>query len=505
MTISLIACVFNYKNKLAIGRDNGLLLKLKEDLKFFRKITSNKDNENIYSTINRNVVLMGRKTWFSIPRERRPLKDRLNLVLTNDKDLIKLSPYPTFPWCSKFTNNVYFITYKQFLDFYKRTSANVFVIGGAQIYNLFLNNENENLLPQKIYLTEVYDFKPEKGLEPDCFMDNFDQRYKLVDVSDKHNDNSYNVTFRFLEYNYYHNYKTDEKQYIDLAYKILQNGKTRKDRTGVGTISIFGERMEFDISDTVPLLTTKRVPWKHCIEELLWFMRGDTDVKILQRRGVKIWDGNTSREFLDSKGLTHYDEGILGPGYSWQWRFFGANYSQAFSDTSKVDKSKIGGFDQLQYVIDTLKNDPFNRRIMMSYWNPLHMKEMALPPCHYSVLFYVEEENSEKYLNCLFTMRSNDIFLGNPFNIFSYTVLTYILAVKCDMKPGRLVYIGGDVHIYQNHLDQMKEQLNRTPRPLPKLIVNPDVKDKAIDEIIVEDFDIIGYFPYPPIKAPMAV
>ena len=161
MPINLISCVINYKNKLAIGRDNGLLLKLKEDLKFFRTITSNNDTFN--SKIDRNVVLMGRKTWFSIPRERRPLKDRLNLVLTNDKDLIKLSPYPTFPWC-KFTKNVYFITYKQFLDFYKRTCANVFVIGGGQIYDMFLNNKDENLLPQKIYLTEVYDFKPEKGL-----------------------------------------------------------------------------------------------------------------------------------------------------------------------------------------------------------------------------------------------------------------------------------------------------------------------------------------------------
>jgi|UniRef100_A0A6C0ALX5 thymidylate synthase len=504
MPINLISCVINYKNKLAIGRDNGLLLKLKEDLKFFKTITSKNDNDTFNSKIDRNVVLMGRKTWFSIPRERRPLKDRLNLVLTNDKDLIKLSPYPTFPWC-KFTKNVYFITYKQFLDFYKRTSANVFVIGGGQIYDLFLNNKDENLLPQKIYLTEVYDFKPEQGLEPDCFMSHFNERYRLVNVSDKHNDNVYNVTFRFLEYNYYHNYRTDEKQYIDLCCKVLKNGNERIDRTNVGTISIFGDKMEFDISDTVPLLTTKRVPWKHCIEELLWFMRGDTDTKILQRRGVKIWDGNTSREFLDNKGLTHYDEGILGPGYSWQWRFFGANYSQAFSDTSNVDTSKIGGFDQLQYVIDTLKNDPFNRRIMMSYWNPLHMNEMALPPCHYSVLFYVEEENDEKYLSCLFTMRSNDMFLGNPFNIFSYTVLTYILALKCNMKPRRLVYMGGDIHIYKNHLAQMTEQLNRTPRPLPQLKINSDVKDKAISDITVEDFEIIGYHPHSSIRAPMAI
>lgn len=502
MTINLISCVTNYKNKLAIGRENGLLLRLKKDLQFFKKITS--DDISKTSKINRNVVLMGRKTWFSIPRERRPLKDRLNLVLTNDKDLLKLSPYPRFIW-NKFTENVYFITYKQFLDFYKKTNANVFVIGGGQVYNMFLNNSNVSLRPSKIYLTEVYNFKPETGLEPDCFMDHFDQQYRLISISEKHHDKTYDVDFRFLEYRYYNGYQTDEKYYLNLARKVLDQGKERIDRTNVGTVSIFGDKLEFDISQTVPLLTTKRVPWKHCIEELLWFMRGDTDSKILQRRGVKIWDGNTSREFLDSRNLQHYETGILGPGYSWQWRFFGANYSQAFSDTSTVDVSKVGGFDQLNYIIETLKNDPFSRRIMMSYWNPPDLDKMALPPCHYSVLFYVEEENNQKYLSCLFNMRSNDLLLGNPFNIFSYAVLTYILAEKCDMKPRKLVYMGGDIHVYKNHINQMNEQLQRTPRPLPKLKIDSSVKTKSISDITIDDFDVVGYFPHASIKAPMAI
>ena len=503
MTINLISCVANYKNKLAIGRNNGLLFRLKEDLEFFRKITSESLSKD--SKLHKNVLLMGRKTWFSIPRERRPLKNRINLVLTNDKDLLNLSRFPGYSFNPKFDKTVYFLTYKQFVSFYKITNANVFVIGGNQIYNLFLNNSKDYLIPSKVYLTEVYDYKPEKSLEPDVFMDNLRQNYKLISYSEKKRDNSSDLSFRFLEYRNFPGYKSEENKYLDLAKYVIENGNVRPDRTGVGTTSIFGNQLHFDISECVPLLTTKRVPWKHCIEELLWFMRGDTDAKILQNKGVKIWDGNTSREFLDSRGLYHYEPGILGAGYGWQWRFFGGKYSQAFANTKDLDTSKIGGFDQLEYVIDLLKTDPFSRRIMMCYWNPPDFEKTALLPCHYSVQFYVEERDNQKYLCCLFNMRSNDFLLGNPFNIFSYAVLTYIISMKCDMKPGKLIYSGGDIHIYNNHIEQINEQLSRDPRPLPKLKLNPDVKTKRIQDISIDDFEVIGYFPHPFIKAPMAV
>jgi thymidylate synthase len=234
-------------------------------------------------------------------------------------------------------------------------------------------------------------------------------------------------------------------------------------------------------------------------------MKGDTDAKLLQRNGVKIWDGNTSREFLDNRGLQHYPEGVLGAGYGFQWRFFGAKYCYAFADTSKIDTSKVGGFDQLDYVINELKNNPLGRRALMCYWNPPDFDKTALQPCHYSCQFYVDYKNNEPRLDCHFTMRSTDVFLGLPFNIFSYTVLTYIIALKCDMKPGKLVYTGGDVHIYKNHIEQVKEQLSRELRPLPRLIINKDIKDMDFADISVSDFDIVGYFPHPPIKAPMAV
>ena len=501
MPINIIACVTNYKNKLAIGRNNGLLFKLQNDMEFFKRITTTNLHKD--SKITQNVVLMGRKTWFSIPRQRRPLKNRLNLILTNDPDLLRLSPYPTLPFL-KLDKNVYFLTFKQFLHFYKMTNSNVFVIGGSEIYDLFLK-KNTILKTDRVYLTEVYNYKVKDGLEPDSFMTPLDQSFKLISVSEKQYNNTYELDYRFLQYKRVDNYVSSENEYLRLSKFILENGKERPDRTGVGTISSFGHKMEFDISETIPLLTTKKVPWKHCIEELLWFMRGDTDARILQNRGVKIWDGNTSREFLDSRNLHHYDTGILGKGYGWQWRFFGAKYSQAFADTSCIDRNKVGGFDQLEYIENLLKTDPFNRRILMCYWNPPDFDKTALLPCHFSAQFYVTEKNGERYLSCLFNMRSNDFLLGNPFNIFSYAVLTYILAIRCNMIPDRLIYMGGDVHIYKNHIEQVKEQLSRAPRTLPKLIVNPIVKNKQFHEITIQDFDVVGYFPHEPIRAPMAI
>lgn len=505
MPINLIASVVNYKSKLAIGKHNNLLYRLKEDLAFFKNITTNCLGED--SLINRNVVLMGRKTWFSIPNAHRPLKNRLNLVLTNDKRLRKQSPYP---WHYKIATSidlkkdVYFVSFNEFVDFYKRTNANVFVIGGSEIYNKFLNNAF--LKPESVYLTEVSNAKFEVGEEPDTYMDHLTDDYKLVGVSNKKQDSQHNISYRFLTYKLYRDYKSEEHKYLNLMKHIIENGNYREDRTGVGTISTFGNQLHFDISQTIPVMTTKRVPWKHCIHELLWFCRGDTDVKLLQKHGVKIWDGNSSRKFLDSRGLYHFEEGVLGEVYGWQWRFFGADYSQAFADTSKIDTSKIGGFDQLQYIVNELKNNPFSRRIMVSAWNPARMHQMALPPCHYSFMFYVEEDSqNQKHLSCHFVMRSNDVFLATAMNILSYSVLTYILALKCDMKPKSIVYSCSDTHIYKNHLEQVKQLLERKPRPFPKLVINPDVKHKDFKDISVEDFELVGYFPDTVIKAPMAI
>ena len=285
----------------------------------------------------------------------------------------------------------------------------------------------------------------------------------------------------------------------------MKNGNIRNDRTNTGTISLFGTHIRFDISKSIPLLTTKKVPFKMIIKELLWILQGNTDAKILQNQGVHIWDGNTSREFLDGRNLQHYPEGILGAGYGWQLRHQGANYSSDFADISKIDKNKIGGFDQLQYVEHLLKNDPFSRRIMFSYWNPTDFDKTALVPCHTHCQFYVTKENNIYYLSCQYYMRSNDIICGKPWNIVFYSVLTYILAKRCNMLPKEIIYTCGDSHVYSNHIEQVFEQVSRDPRPFPHIKINNSIIDKDWSEMTVDDFELVGYFPHSKIAAPMAI
>ena len=290
--------------------------------------------------------------------------------------------------------------------------------------------------------------------------------------------------------------------YASILRTVIQQGKERQDRTQTGTVSIFGCQMRFDISTSIPLLTTKRVPWKSCIHELLWFLKGDTNAMHLRKVGVPIWDGNTTRQFLDQRGLSHLPEGDIGAGYGFQWRHFGATYVDCNATDAYVDK----GFDQIQYIIDQLKHDPFSRRIFMSAWNPAAMKDMALPPCHVSAQFYVDvDEDGTKRLSCHMYQRSVDCFLGLPFNIMSYATLTYILCTLCDMKPHELVISTGDTHIYKDHIEQVKTQLSRTSYPPPILWVNPSLKDRPIENWSIDDFKVIGYYHHPALVAKMSV
>lgn len=497
--INLIVNVTVYKNKLAIGRNEKLLFRLKDDLLFFKNITTNSLSKD--SNINKNIVLMGRKTYDSIPIKNKPLSGRINLVLTKNKKLIKENAVPSN---GIFNKELYYLDFITFEKLYKKYNPNIFVIGGSEIYNYFL--EHTTLKPQKLYITNVQtinntNIKFEKDTEPNIFMNNFDNYYKLIGFSKKYIIE--NISYRVLYYNLMKE-SSEEFKYINYMQNILDNGNIREDRTETGTISVFGNQMRFDISQSIPLMTTKKIPFKTIVEELLWMCRGDTDAKILQKRGVYIWDSNTSREFLDKQNLQHYSEGILGAGYGFQWRHFGAKYSPIFADTSKYDTNLIAGFDQLKYIEDLLKNDPFSRRMVISSWNPPDFKNTSLLPCHYSIQFYVTEEKGEQYLSCMFVMRSSDQ-LAITWNCTAYSLLTYILAKKYNMKPKQLIYVSGDGHIYKNHIDAVKQQLSRIPRPFPKVMLNESIKTKDWKDIVFEDFDLIGYFPFTGIKMPMAI
>jgi len=280
-----------------------------------------------------------------------------------------------------------------------------------------------------------------------------------------------------------------------LVKAVIENGNHMGDRTGTGARSLFGKMMRFDLRKSFPLLTTKRVFWRGVAEELLWFVRGSTNAKLLSDKGIKIWDGNGSKEFLEKRGLGHREEGDLGPVYGFQWRHFGAKYVDMHTDYTGQ------GVDQLAECIHKIKNDPTDRRILLSAWNPADLSEMALPPCHMFCQFYVDVEKSE--LSCLMYQRSCDMGLGVPFNIASYSLLTYMMAQVCGLQPGEFIHTLGNAHVYENHVEPLKTQLARTPRPFPILKVNPDVKD--IDGFQASDFELVAYSPHGTIKMDMAV
>ena len=287
------------------------------------------------------------------------------------------------------------------------------------------------------------------------------------------------------------------KQYLDLCRTILEKGTKKEDRTGTGTISYFGHQMRFDLSEGFPLLTTKRVHLKSIIHELLWFISGDTNIKYLVDNDVRIWNdwpyqayqnsdeyqGETIEEFAQKvKESNEFAEkwGKLGPVYGKQWRNF-------------------GGVDQLEDLINQIKNNPTSRRLIISAWNPAEISQMALPPCHCFMQFYVNDNK----LSCQLYQRSADVFLGVPFNIASYSLFTMMIAQVCNLDLGVFVHTIGDAHIYLNHLEQIDRQLKREPRSLPKMLINPNVK--SIYDFKYEDFTLEDYNPYKGIKGKVAV
>ena len=263
------------------------------------------------------------------------------------------------------------------------------------------------------------------------------------------------------------------RAYLDLLDHVLTNGNLREDRTGTGTIGCFGYQMRFDLQEGFPVLTTKKLHLRSIIHELLWFLQGDTNIQYLKDNGVRIWD-----EWAD-------ENGDLGPVYGYQWR------SWPNPDGTHTD--------QIAKLVEQIKTNPYSRRHVISAWNPSFIGEMALPPCHCLFQFHVDNGR----LNCQLYQRSADTFLGVPFNIASYALLTMMMAQVCDLEPGEFVHTFGDVHLYTNHVEQAREQLTREPRPLPQMWMNPDVKD--LFAFTYDDFKLLNYDPHPHIKAAVSV
>lgn len=512
-----------------IGLNGGLPWRIPQDMKMFAAITTSvSNNEKV------NAVIMGRKTYESLPDAYRPLPKRLNIVISTTLPPSSLGTDDPAAFSLDCTKPLVAPSLAQALQLcwshpLSERLDKTFVIGGTQVFTEALH------LPQlaRVFLTRVVGeptecdtFVPDLVSLDDCFdavtvsrtythkQLSFDyveyRRRSDVAVKDVASESSSalptladffclldkkaaarddvqccpSVALRLHE----------EFQYLDLIADILRTGLYQDDRTGVGTYFKIGASMRFDLQHSFPLLTTKAVFWRGVVEELLWFLRGDTNANHLSEKGVKIWDANAGRGFLDSAGFTEREEGDLGPVYGFQWRHFGATYVDMHTNYAGQ------GVDQLQNCITALKTNPNSRRIIMSAWNPAAEKHMVLPPCHMFSQFFVSDGDR---LSCLMYQRSADMGLGVPFNIASYSLLCCMLAKVCGLRRGEFVHVMGNAHVYTNHVDPLKEQLQRVPRPFPILTIDDTVKD--IESFEPSHFHLSGYSPHPRIPMKMAV
>ena len=446
-----------------IGNNNTMLWYIKEDLQYFRKITEG------------HAVVMGRKTFDSIGRK--PLSNRFNIVLSRSDNEDKNNNVLNLEYTNSI-KNIINITEKNNYD-------SVFVIGGSEIYNLFLqeqSKEKSNFFLEKIYYTRVFG-KYACDNEKDCFFPN-----NMIDWSSFFLESARKSENEKCEFLVYRNQnliekKHEERQYLELIEKVLKKK----------SLNSFGEKMEFDLSQGFPLLTSKKVFWKAVIHELLWFLSGSTNSKVLSDNGVKIWEANSSREYLDSVGLHDNEEYDLGPVYGFQMRHFGGEY--------KNNDSK-NGFDQIDYIVNMIKTKPESRRILMSLWNPSQLHQQALPPCHLLYHFRCDEENNQLHL-CMY-QRSGDIGLGVPFNIASSSLLLSIISKLTNRKVGKFTHFLGDSHIYPEHVKALKTQLQNNLYPFPILKIK-DRSQEKVEDFRYEDFLLFGYRSNKIVKMPIVV
>lgn len=418
------------------------------------------------------VLIMGRKTVETLPM----LKDRNIICVSRNKNLNT----------KKFRNNCLVVTsIEKALELAKDTypEKKVFVAGGSQIYQECLTHHIDSI--ERLHIS----FIKLPQVVCDVYLTFFNHN-DWVTEDETHGDNFTHHVMKYCPKN--------ESQYINLLLDVCRNGELRQTRNGK-TWSSFCKHLSFDLQDGFPLLTTKKMFTRGIIEELLFFLRGETDSKILEEKNVNIWKHNTDRKFLDSLGMTNRREGVMGQMYGYNWRYFGAKY-----DEEKACPTE-SGIDQLKNVLNTLKNNPASRRIIMTSLNPTQLSSCVLPPCHSVILqFYVSVINSQKYLSMFCYIRSSDMFLGLPFNIASSAFLLSIIAKACDMVPKNLNITLGDAHIYEQHIDAVKKQVQRQPYMFPTLEISKNISTvEDIEKLQVTDFVISRYKHHPKIKADM--
>ena len=472
-----------------IGKDGNIPWKLQRDMKYFKGLTTdtyNDDGNLIENT--RNAVIMGRKTYESIPEKFRPLSDRYNLVLSSNKHKnLTVDEIDHHLGIDLHYMNSYKELYDSIIE-HRTSIANIYVIGGGSIYNDFLWNENVHKMfnVKMIYVTRI-----RKKYDCDAYFPKIPSNYFIEDYTpDFEEDNHKYYFIRYEKKEQEH----EEYNYLKIVKDVLENNTYKLDRTGEGILSQFGCTQRYDIYNSFPLLTTKRMFWKGIVEELLWFLRGDTNVQNLIDKGVHIWDKNSDREFLDSIGLNHRKEYDGGPIYGFNFRHFGAKYIDCNTDYTGQ------GVDQVSEVLRLIREEPNSRRILINLWNPSELKNVCLPACHCLYQFYVDGD----FLSCSMYQRSGDLGLGVPFNIASASLMTYIFARLTGKYPKELIHTIGDAHIYKNHVNAVNEQLKREPTPFPKVLIK-NTGQKCIEDFKYEDFVVSGYEPHPTIKMDMAV
>lgn len=460
-----------------IGVKNKMPWDIPQEMDLFRRMTDGQ------------IIIMGKNTWKSL--QSGPLPNRINIVIstTMKSEIPGLYVFSDMDDCIRFV---------------KKLSKEIFVIGGAQLYTYCLDRGLVSSIVRTI-VREKYDcdtyfpshllelFQSKEKKEPDSYifrgfdrMDSKNLDYQVMiygDTKGKHIDN----VMKIYNQKYVNN---EENQFLGVIRDIYLNGNERKDRTGVGTLSKFNVNLEFDISERFPLMTARSTPLRWIFEELMLYLRGQTDSKILEEKNIMIWKGNTTREFLDKRGLNQLPIGDMGSSYGFQLRHFGADYDNCNTDyTGK-------GFDQLEYVIDLLKNNPDSRRIIINMWNPAYLDTMALPPCLFMYQFYVHDGK----LSCKAIQRSSDIAVAGNWNICTASLLTYMLAWQCNLKPHKVIWDVSDAHIYLNQMSAVRELLNRPTKRFPKLtFVNPP---EDILNFQWENIKLTDYYPEPSIKFP---